>query len=63
MIAGIEMDYNMDCWKRDSLNVFQMFKAGSEIFEILKKCCYSTNALQELAFYQLVCLSSFYSII
>ena len=44
MIARIEMDYNMDCWKRDSLNVFQMFKAGSEIFEI-------SNALQELAFY------------
>ena len=34
MMTWIEMDYNMDFWKRASLNVFQMLKLGSEIFEI-----------------------------
>ena len=31
------MDYNMDFWKRGSLNIFQIFKFGSEMFEILQK--------------------------
>ena len=37
MMARMQMDCNMDFWKRDSLNVFQIFKFGSEIFEILQK--------------------------
>ena len=35
MMAWMEMGYKMDFWKHDSLNVFQMFKFDSEIFEIL----------------------------
>ena len=31
MMTRIQMDYYMDFWKRDSLNVFQIFKFGSEI--------------------------------
>ena len=37
MMTMMQMDYNMDFLKRDSLNVFQIFKFGSEIFEIMQK--------------------------
>ena len=49
MMTRMQIDYNqMDFWKRDSLNVFQIFKFGSEIFEILQKYSSNTNFLQEL---------------
>ena len=35
MMTRMQMDYNMDFWKCDSLNIFQIFKFGSEIFVIL----------------------------
>ena len=50
MIARMEIDYNMDFLKRDSLNVFQIFKFGPEIFEMSQKCSCSTNFLQEIDF-------------
>ena len=53
MMARMEMDYNMDFLRGDSLNVFQTFKFGSEIFEILQKCCCRTKVLQEIVFYHL----------
>ena len=41
------------CEKNDRLSVFERFKFGSEIFEILQKCC-SMECLREIAFYHLV---------
>ena len=54
MKARMEMDYSMEFWKRDSLNVFQIFKSGLEIFEILQKYRCNTKFLQEIVFYHLV---------
>ena len=48
MMTRMQMDYNMDFFKPDSLNVFQIFKFGSEIFEILQKSSCNTKFLQEL---------------
>ena len=55
MMAWMEMDHNINVWlwKRDSVNVFQMLKFGSEIFEILKKYSCNTKFLQEIAFCRL----------
>ena len=51
-MVRMELSYNMDFCKRDNLTVFQMFKFGSEIFEILQKC-FCKKFLQEIAFYHL----------
>ena len=62
MMARMEMDYNIDFLKSDSLNVSQTFKFGSEIFEILQKCCCRTNVPQEIVFYHLVGIYRSFSI-
>ena len=50
MIARMEMDYKMDFWKPVRMNVFQIFKFGTEIIEILQNCSYITKFLHEIAF-------------
>ena len=50
MMIRMQMDYNMNFWEHDSLNVFQIFKFGSEFFEILQKYSCNTKFLQELLF-------------
>ena len=49
--SGLQYGFLKTC---QSLKVFQIFKFGSEIFEILKKCCCSTKVLQEIVLYHLV---------
>ena len=34
MMARMEMDYKMDFWKQDRLNVFQIFKLGLKFSEM-----------------------------
>ena len=45
----MEMDCNKDFWKNDRMSVFQSFKFGSEIFEILQKLCCIMEFLEEIA--------------
>ena len=47
-MTRMQTHYNMDFRKRDSLDVFQIFKFGSQIFDILQKYSCNTKFLQEL---------------
>ena len=50
MIARMEMEYEMDFWKPVRMNLFQIFKFGTEIIEILQNCCYIAKSPHEIAF-------------
>ena len=49
MTARMEMDCSNGFLKNNRLSVFQSFKFGLEIFEILQKRCCSMEFLQEIA--------------
>jgi len=53
-MARKETDCDMDFGKSVRMSVFQSFKIGSKIVEILQKCCCSVDFLQEIAFNHLV---------
>ena len=48
MMARMEMEYKMDFWKPVRTNVFQIFKFGTEIIEILQTCYYITTFRMKL---------------
>ena len=49
-MARMETDCDMDFWKTVRMTVFQRFKFGLRVVEILQKCCYNVGFLQKIAF-------------
>ena len=49
-MSRMETDCDVDCLKSVRMSVFQRFKFGSKIVEVLQKCCCSVDFLQEIAF-------------